>query len=188
MRRPPVVVSPYDAELYGHWWFEGPVFLNDVFRQLHHDQTSVEAITPGEYLDRYPDNQVATPCASSWGKNGYGEQWLNETNAWLWRHLHAAGERMVELARRFGTPSSLEGRALAQAARELMLLQSSDWPFIMSTGTTVPYATRRFNEHVVQFTELYEGLCAGRVDESLLADLESRNNLFPNVDYRVYAT
>ena len=188
MDRPPMVVSPYDAELYGHWWFEGPVFLNDVFRQLHHDQETVESITPSDYLERHPTNQVGTPCASSWGKNGYSEQWLNETNAWLWRHQHAAAERMVELAQRFGSPSDLERRALAQAARELMLLESSDWPFIMSTGTTVPYATRRFNEHVCQFTDLYEGLRSGSVDQHLLADLESRDNIFPDVDYRLYAT
>lgn len=95
---------------------------------------------------------------------------------------------MVELSRRFGEPKSeLERRALKQAARELMLLQSSDWPFIMSTGTTVPYATRRFNEHVVQFTQLYDDLSAGKLDGVSITDLESRNNLFPDIDYRLYA-
>jgi 1,4-alpha-glucan branching enzyme len=100
MDRPPIIVSPYDAELYGHWWYEGPIFLADLFRQLHFDQSTIQPITPGEYLDRHPTNQLATPCASSWGLKGYGEQWLNESNAWTWRHIHAAGERMVELARR----------------------------------------------------------------------------------------
>jgi 1,4-alpha-glucan branching enzyme len=95
---------------------------------------------------------------------------------------------MVELSRRFGEPKSdLERRALQQAARELMLLQSSDWPFIMSTGTTVPYATRRFNEHVIQFTQLYEDLSAGKLDAHMLQDLEARDNLFPDIDYRLYA-
>jgi 1,4-alpha-glucan branching enzyme len=189
MDRPPIVVSPYDAELYGHWWFEGPIFLNDVFRQIHHDQDTLSTITPSDYLERHPMNQVATPCASSWGKNGYNEQWLNETNAWTWRHTHAAGERMVELAQRFsGTVDQLEVRALKQAARELMLLQSSDWPFIMSTGTTVPYATRRFNDHVVQFERLYKQLRAGQVEVDHLTMLEQRDNLFPDVDFRLYAT
>ena len=104
MDRPPIVVSPYDAELYGHWWYEGPIFLNDVFRQMHFDQTTVETITPGDYLDRHPTNQVATPSLSSWGAKGYGDYWCNETNAWTYRHVHVAGERMVELARR--TPSA----------------------------------------------------------------------------------
>jgi 1,4-alpha-glucan branching enzyme len=189
MDRPPIIVSPYDAELYGHWWYEGPVFLGDVFRQLFHDQSVIESITPGDYLDRHPTNQVATPCASSWGLKGYNEQWLNETNAWTWRHMHVAGERMTELARRYShAPSALTDRALKQAARELMLAQSSDWPFIMSTGTTVPYATRRFNEHIIRFNRLYDDLREGKVDEPYLTSVETQDNIFPEIDYRIYAT
>jgi 1,4-alpha-glucan branching enzyme len=188
MDRPPIVVSPYDAELYGHWWYEGPIFLSDLFRQLHFDQDVVETITPGDYLDRHPTNQVATPCASSWGHLGYSEYWINETNAWTYRHLHAAGERMVELARRFPSAQGLEARALNQAARELMLAQSSDWPFIMKTGTTASYATRRFNEHIIRFERLYEELCNRHVNEGWLAELEERDNIFPRVDYRIYAS
>ncbi len=188
MDRPPIIVSPYDAELYGHWWYEGPLFLNDLFRQLHFDQNVVEAITPGDYLDRHPTNQVATPSLSSWGLKGYGEYWCNESNAWTYRHTHVAADRMVELARRAPQAAGLERRALNQAARELMLAQSSDWPFIMTTGTTVSYATRRFNEHTIRFTRLYEDLKAGRLDEPFVSDLESKDNIFPDVDYRIYAT
>jgi 1,4-alpha-glucan branching enzyme len=189
MDRPPLIVSPYDAELYGHWWYEGPVFLSDVFRQLHFDQDVVEAITPGDYLARHPTNHLAVPAASSWGLKGYNAQWLNETNAWTWRHVHAAGERMVELARRNADGvDGLRRRALNQAARELMLAQASDWPFIMSTGTTVPYATRRFNEHIIRFTRLYNELMEGRIDEQALGALEAQDNIFPHIDYRLYAT
>lgn len=188
MDRPPIVVAPFDAELYGHWWYEGPIFLNDLFRQIHYNQDVLEALTPGDYLERHPTNQVATPSASSWGAKGYNEYWLNESNAWVYRHLHAAGERMVELAHRYPDAQGIFRRALDQAARELMLAQSSDWAFIMKTGTHVSYAERRTNEHVLNFTRLYEGLMKDEVDEAALADLESRNNIFPNVDYRVYAT
>ena len=188
MDRPPIVVSPYDAELFGHWWYEGPLFLGDLFRQLHHDQQSVETITPGDYLDRHPTNQTATPSASSWGWKGHAAYWLDESNAWVYRHLHAAGERMVELAHRHPSASGLTRRALNQAARELMLLQSSDWPFIMRTGTTVPYATRRVNEHVVRFNRLYDELRAGRVSEPWVAELEARDNIFPDLDYSIYAS
>jgi 1,4-alpha-glucan branching enzyme len=188
MDRPPMIVSPYDAELYGHWWFEGPLFLNDLFRQLHFDQSSIETLTPGDYLERHPTNQVATPSLSSWGAKGYSEYWCNETNAWTYRHLHVAGERMIELARRAPHATGMERRALNQAARELMLAQSSDWPFIMKTGTTVPYATRRFNEHIVRFNRLYEDLLAARLDGEYVSELEARDNIFPHVDYRVYAT
>ena len=204
-----MIVSPYDAELYGHWWYEGPIFLGDLFRQLHFDQDEIETLTPGDYLERHPTNQVATPCASSWGAKGYNEHWLNETNAWTYRHLHIAAERMVELARRHPAADPLTTRALNQAARELMLAQSSDWTFIMKTGTTVPYATRRINEHILQFTrplrrpERREGdravprrpriaqqpVPAPRLpDLRELVDLESRDNLFPHMDYRIYAS
>src|SRR6185436_7338201 len=121
-----------DAELFGHWWFEGVQFLDDLFRQLHFDQAEarargreIEAITPAQYLDRHPTNQVATPGASSWGQKGFNEYWLDESNAWVYRHLHEAAERMVALAKRFTNPTSLERRALNQAARELLLAQSS---------------------------------------------------------------
>ena len=82
MDRPPIIVSPYDAELYGHWWFEGLQFLDDLFRQIHFNQSEIESITPGEYLERHPTNQLSVPCASSWGHAGYNEYWLNESNAW----------------------------------------------------------------------------------------------------------
>jgi len=188
MDRPPLVVSPYDAELYGHWWFEGPLFLGDLFRQLHHDQGEVETLTPGDYLERHPTNQVATPSASSWGHRGYSAYWADESNAWVYRHLHHAAERMAAVARRHPSPGALVERALAQAARELLLAQSSDWPFILRTGTTVPYATRRLEDHVVQFTRLSDEIDMGVIDEPALAALEARDNLFPNVDYRLYAS
>ncbi|HSF14775.1 MAG TPA: 1,4-alpha-glucan branching protein domain-containing protein [Vicinamibacteria bacterium] len=189
MDRPPIIVSPYDAELFGHWWFEGPIFLGDVFRQLHYDQNVVECMTPGEYLDRFPTNQRLTPSLSSWGLKGFNEQWLNESNAWTWPHVHMAGARMVELAREHLDQSdALTRRALRQASRELLLAESSDWAFIMSTGTTVEYATRRFNEHILAFNRLYDDIKGRKISESFLTELEDRDNLFPQIDYRVFAT
>jgi 1,4-alpha-glucan branching enzyme len=189
MDRPAMIVSPYDAELFGHWWYEGPTFLGDVYRQIHFDQDTLEAVTPGDYLRVHPTNQCATPAASSWGRQGYSEQWLNETNAWTYRHVLAAGERMVDLARRHQAASSVEVvRALNQAARELMLAQSSDWAFIMSTGTTVPYATRRFNAHIIRFNRLADEVSHGQIDLDHLGALEATDNIFPDVDYRLYAS
>jgi 1,4-alpha-glucan branching enzyme len=195
-RVPPLIVAPFDAELFGHWWFEGVQFLDDLFRQLHFDQGPpdspgrVDPITPSRYLERHPTQQAATPSASSWGQKGFSEYWLDESNAWIYRHLHEAAERMVALAKRFSKPTpptSIVRRALDQAARELLLAQSSDWAFIMKTGTTVSYATRRTNDHVVRFNRLHDDLLAGRVDEPYLRALEQKDNLFPELDYRVYA-
>jgi 1,4-alpha-glucan branching enzyme len=188
MDRRPIVVSPYDAELFGHWWYEGPTFLELLFRKIHYDQGTIAPITPSGYLREYPTNQVATPCLSSWGEKGYGEYWCNGTNAWAYRHLHKMAERMAELARLFPSPTTIQRRALNQAAREVMLAQASDWAFIMKTGTTVQYATKRTVDHVTRFTRLYESLNGGALDERLLVELERRDNLFPEIDYRVYAS
>jgi len=191
--RPPLVVAPFDAELFGHWWFEGVQWLDDLLRQLHYDEARVDPsrrvapVTPAQYLDLHPTNQQSTPSASSWGQKGFSEYWLDESNAWVYRHLHEAADRMVALARRFTNPTELERRALNQAARELLLAQSSDWAFIMKTGTTVSYATRRTNEAVLRFHRLHDDLLAGTVDDAYLGALEKKDNLFPDVDYRIYA-
>jgi 1,4-alpha-glucan branching enzyme len=186
MDRPPIIVAPYDAELFGHWWFEGPMFLDVLFRKMQCDQDIVAPITPSEYLGHYPTNQVATPCTSSWGYQGYADVWLNGANDWIYRHLHKMGERMVELAHRHPEARGLRRRVLDQAARELLLAQASDWPFIMKTGTTTPYAVARVCEHVNRFNHLYESLREGAIDEPWLAELEARDNLFPGLDYRIY--
>ncbi len=186
MDRPPVVVAPYDAELFGHWWFEGPLFLDMLFRKMQYDQEVVAPTTPSEYLARHPTNQVATPCTSSWGYKGYGEVWLNGSNDWIYRHLHTMGERMVALAHRFPDADGLRRRALNQAARELLLAQASDWAFIMKMGTTTPYAVRRTCDHVNRFNALHDALQGGRIAESWLQEIEGRDNLFADLDYRIY--
>jgi 1,4-alpha-glucan branching enzyme len=189
MDRRPIVVAPYDAELFGHWWYEGPMFLELLFRKIAYDQGAVAPITPSGYLAEYPTNQVSTPSLSSWGEKGYGDYWCNGSNAWVYRHLHKMAERMVELAHRFPEARGLRQRALDQAAREVMLAQSSDWAFIMKTGTTVPYATKRTNDHVKRFTRIYDTLVSGReIDARWLGEVEGRDNLFPEIDYRIYAT
>jgi 1,4-alpha-glucan branching enzyme len=94
----------------------------------------------------------------------------------------------VELARRHPIADPLTTRALNQAARELMLAQSSDWTFIMRTGTTVSYATKRINQHILQFNKIYDDVRGDKVNEPWLADVESRNNIFPQIDYHIYAS
>jgi 1,4-alpha-glucan branching enzyme len=187
MDRPPIIVCPYDAELYGHWWFEGPEFLNYLFRKMHYDQTDIKPITPVEYLDRYPKNQVAVPSLSSWGYKGYCEVWLEGSNDWIYRHLHKGAERMIEMANHFPGADGLTRRALNQAARELLLAQSSDWAFIMKTNTMVEYAKKRTRDHLVNLGNLYAMIMNGHIDEAFVANLEARNNIFPNLDYRAYA-
>jgi 1,4-alpha-glucan branching enzyme len=187
MDRPPLIVAPYDAELFGHWWFEGPDWINYLLRKIHWDQQTVKTITVPEYLDRHPKVQVAQPTMSSWGHKGYAEVWLEGSNDWIYRHLHEDAERMVELAQQYkDTDHPLRRRALNQAARELLLAQSSDWAFIMKTGTMVEYARERTRIHVLNFNHLYDQIKHDKVDEPWLSEIERRHNLFPDLDYRVY--
>lgn len=188
MDRPPIIVSPYDAELFGHWWYEGPDFIHYLLRKIACDSRKLQLITPSEYLSAHPKNQVAMPSMSSWGHKGYHEVWLEGNNDWVYRHLHKAAERMIEMADRFPRAEGTKRRALNQAARELLLAQASDWAFIMKTGTTVPYAVKRTKDHCVRFTRLYHDIGADAVDENWLSEVESRDNIFPQIDYRIYAT
>jgi len=184
--RPPIIVAPYDAELFGHWWYEGPEFLDYFTRKLVYDQKTVGLITPGDYLHRYPTNQIARPSASTWGEQGYLHAWLNEKNEWIYPHLQIAQERMTELAKKFPKATGLKARALKQAARELLLAQSSDWPFILRAGTSPDYARRRFKEHLLRFISLHDQLTATGVDEKWLSEIESRDNIFPDVDWNYW--
>ncbi|MDD2523868.1 MAG: 1,4-alpha-glucan branching protein domain-containing protein [Endomicrobiia bacterium] len=182
----PLVVSMYDAELFGHWWFEGPNFINHLFRHIHNGQNTFKPITPIQYLEKFPTNQVLTPCPSSWGDKGYYEVWLNPKNDWIYKHLHMASSRMSEIAMANKNASGLQLRALNQATRELLLAQSSDWAFIMTTGTMVEYAEKRTKEHIYNFTTLYEQIKNNNINESFLSNLEYINNIFPNMDYKVF--
>jgi 1,4-alpha-glucan branching enzyme len=187
---PPLVVAPYDAELFGHWWFEGPFFLEQMARATV-GRPAVRFISPGDYLDRFPAGQgTLEPGHSSWGHHGYADFWCDQPNHWLWRHLHGTGRRMAALARQHPTPPQdpQVHRALNQALRELLLAQASDWPFIMRTGTAVDYARQRFEAHVGRFHRIEAGLQGGTgPDPRWLATVEAADNIFPAIDYRVFA-
>ena len=218
MDKPPIVLCPYDAELYGHWWYEGPYWLYILFKKIYYDECNFELITPSEYIDKYPLIQQCTPCRSSWGANGYSEVWLNPSNDYAHKHLHKAGDRMCELAYKFRNVKSdldnleqeiselrknkknvtkitstkkykdlkLQLRALNQAARELLLLQSSDWLFIITNNTMVDYAHRRIKDHTGRFTRLYNELNSGKIDKKFLEEIELKDAIFPDIDYRIY--
>ncbi len=190
MNVPPIVVSPFDAELFGHWWFEGPEFLNLFIRKAAYDQDTFQFTTPSAYLAEQDTHQLLVPSASSWGHKGYWEVWLDDTNSWIYPHLHMAARRMTELARVYwakDTIAPIINRALRQMARELLLAQSSDWAFLMKTGTARAYATKRTKDHLLRFTRLYDQVRALDVDEPFLANCEWRDNLFPKLEWRYYA-
>ncbi|WP_281889877.1 1,4-alpha-glucan branching protein domain-containing protein [Paenibacillus sp. YYML68] len=193
--RKPIIVSPYDAELFGHWWYEGPLWIEMLCRKIFHDQHELQMITPSEYLNEYPIADTGKLNESSWGRNGSAEVWLQGDNDWIYRHLHEAEGRMVQLATRHEhlesrprLSASLLKRALNQAARELMLAQSSDWAFIMDSKTVVDYACKRTKNHLGCFRALCSQIEDGYVDEAFVAELEEKDNIFPDIDYRDYAS
>ena len=187
LEMPPLVVAPYDAELFGHWWYEGPWWMEELLRRAVSEGT-VRPVHLAGYLRRNPTHQVCQPSQSSWGDGGFHEFWLNSTSEWIYPHLHAAARRMVGLARDLPGADGLLRRALNQAARELLLAQASDWAFIMRTGTMVDYAVNRTRSHLRRFTRLHDEIRAGAgVDQSFLARLEYMDSIFPDIDYQVYS-
>ena len=183
----PIVVVPFDAELFGHWWYEGPEFLEEFFRRAAN--SPLRLTTPSRYLTEFPTHQLLDPSPSSWGQNGYWEVWLQPRNSWIYRHLQPAAKRMSELARLhhgLNGRSPLLERALRQMARELFLAQASDWAFLMKTGTASEYASRRTRTHLARFHRLAAAASRGEVDLKELERSEARDNLFPELDWRVF--
>jgi 1,4-alpha-glucan branching enzyme len=158
----PILVAPFDAELFGHWWLEGPAFLDHVLRGLDASARAggLEATTLGAYLARFPDAAAAEPGASSWGEGGFGDVWAGPEAARLWRHVHHTEQRVREAARRSRRADGLEGRALDQAIRELLLLEASDWAFMLKRGEVAAYAEARVRAHAHRAARL-SGIATG---------------------------
>jgi len=186
----PVVTSLYDAELFGHWWFEGPDWLDFLLRGIDKGHVNFRTITPTEYLQSLPSQcaalQSCQPSMSSWGHKGYSEVWLNNSNDYIYRHLHKTTERMINLAGKFNNAGGILRRALNQALRELLLSQHSDWAFIMDSSTAAEYARKRFEEHIVRFNNLYHSIIDGHIAEGWLREIEEKDRIFQDIDYRVF--
>src|SRR6516164_9065768 len=181
MDRPPLIVAPYDAELFGHWWFEGPRWIDYLIRKAALEQDTIRLVTLSEYLNQWPDNQVATPCLSSWGQNGFNEVWLNRETDWIYRHLHSGAAVLEKLIARHRRATGLTRRALNQAGRELLLAHASDWPFMINSGRMKEYAIRRARGHLVCLNHLHQQIDAETIDQSWLENLESRDDPFPGI-------
>jgi 1,4-alpha-glucan branching enzyme len=181
----PIIVVPFDAELFGHWWFEGPRFLELLIRKAA--QADIRLTTPSGFLSSHPTQQTIEPAPSTWGDKGHLEVWLDPSNAWIYPHLHGAALRMSHVARAHADDSRLAvDRVLKQLARELLLAQSSDWAFLMKSGTAREYASKRTMDHLVRFNRLHDHLVANDIDDEFLQDCEWRDNLFPKLNWRYY--
>jgi 1,4-alpha-glucan branching enzyme len=182
-----VSLCAYNADHFGRFWYEGPQFIEALFREgaLHQE---VQFMNPAGYL--YKQNpasfQTVVPEFSSWGVNGYAEMWLDASNDWMYRHSVRALERMIEIADRFPDDTGLKERALNQAAREILLVQSSDWAGMLYRQEHAEYARNQIEGSLRNFTTIYESLGSNYISTEWLTSLERRHNIFPAINYRIF--
>ncbi len=194
--RPGIICCNYDTELFGHWWFEGVDWIKEVLRKLTASPT-VEITSASDWLEKHPPEVTMAIPESSWGQQGTHFVWLNDENEWIWKPIGAAERRMEGLAASFGSNNNPDIKfVLQQAARELLLLESSDWPFLITTGQAKEYAIERFEQHTERFNTLADGLEAlletsnGEMPGSVLEIAHKYNDLdnpFPEIDPQVFA-
>lgn len=167
------LVLPFDAELFGHWWFEGPEWLQKI---LSTHQRKIEFITGSEYVTRHRmDLETCHVSFSSWGRNGYGEVWLNEKNEWIYRHAHRLEKELIKAIDHYKDGNELEILTLKQMVREWLLLTSSDWAFMLDKGQCETYAITRIEEHITNFMTLKNHLYSGTITSYKLLKMEIRN-------------
>ena len=177
MKIDPVLIAPFDAELFGHWWFEGPQFLSEIFKQA--DNEGVEFIRLKDKLSNNPNLQLCDPSPSSWGQGGYHHYWINESNSWVIPQWNKASRAMIKISS-IGVSNKSDVKILQQAARELLLCQSSDWSFIIKAGTTTELAKERINRHLDRFWRLIDALEKNKdLSSEELFEIENEDSLFP---------
>ena len=178
-----LIVAPFDTELFGHWWFEGVDFVEELYREIDL-QGGVRPLTASSHLDSARSDDGLHLTAGSWGKDGDWSMWINPQTEWTWEKLWPLEEEFWNLAPgALGRPE--QHSVLAQAARELLLAQSSDWQFIITTGAAADYAEARINLHISDCAKLMAGLRGGDGDlesaRRLAAELQVRDAIFPNI-------
>lgn len=183
---PGLIMVSFDTELFGHWWFEGVTWIKDVIKKLR-TYTAVTMQTASEYIEKHPPTQAIELPQSSWGSGGHWQVWLNNDTEWMWPIIHEAEHTMEQLAKEHRkSGNGLLQRALKQAARELLLLESSDWPFLVTTGQAKQYAIERFTAHKERFHTVVDMIRSNSIDEGKLSEIESIDNCFPEVSIQSF--
>lgn len=192
---PPILSAPFDAELFGHWWFEGAQWLEAVARNLHDYNSGIELISCAEYLERYPRAGFIAMHEGSWGAGGVNDVWMNPDTSWTYTHIYPAELYTREVCTAGKWRQTAPGtRIIKQLCRELLLLEASDWQFLITTGAARDYAEIRFLTHNDQFNELkaiwqsFESTgTLNATHETRLAEIESRDSVFADIDPGLWA-
>ena len=183
--RPKLALTAFDAELFGHWWFEGPTWLYHVIKWVN-DDPEINAATCGEYADREPAHNYVGLPESSWGNNYDSSTWINREVEWTWERIYHAENEMEHLAEAFvDRDDPALARILAQAMRELFVLMASDWQFMITNWSTRNLAERRVVERHEDFKRLAQmawDYAHGRIvpdaEWEFLAGREGQTDLF----------
>lgn len=186
MKVPPIITCPYDTELFGHWWFEGPEFLEAFIRSSVYSTINYKLETPSGYLKQHPLLQCSIPTPSSWGINSDFSTWLNSSTHWIYMELNKCETAIIDFVSSSSEINTMQTRILRQAAKELMLAQASDWPFMITKNTTVAFGVKQVSEHIDNFWKLIDMAAKNFIDEHLLSTLENKNNLFPAINLELY--
>jgi len=184
-----IIASNYDTELFGHWWFEGVDWLKLVLRGLAASEV-VDLTTASTFVDEHASGVVMNLPESSWGSGGNHFTWMNRDTEWMWPIIHECEVTMESLVAAYPDATGDRRAALDHAARELLLLESSDWPFLVTTGQAKEYAIERFHQHVERFQEAASMAEQDAFDQGMrdrLDALVEKDNPFASIDYRVFA-
>ena len=182
-----LISSNYDTELFGHWWFEGVAWIGKALRHLAANP-EIELTTASQHVAQHPPENVLHIPESSWGAGGNHFTWDNADTRWMWKPIHEAEMLMENLAQTYTDPTPDEEAVLNQAARELLLLESSDWPFLVTTGQAREYAIQRFSQHVERFNQLTSSLQNNAPDVALARELYELDKVFGDIDYRWFGS
>ncbi len=173
------LVASYDTELYGHWWLEGVEWFEGVIRLLAADPDVTLTTAEGVVRNDPPNASIELP-EGSWGAGGDHRTWMNDQTAWTWPEIQRRQHRAHALL-------ANDTEATRQLARELLLLQSSDWQFLMTTGQAHDYAVERFNSHAARFDAIANAIESGDpAFANELVQLEHLDNPFPNIDPGIF--
>ncbi len=184
-----IIISPYDFELYGHWWMEGIDWLKKIF-ELISSNNNIEMITFSEYVSQYKDDfSIIKMKESSWGEGGHFQVWKNQEHAWIWPYISGSIKELENVLKMNSNPTEWELRILKQIARELLLMEGSDWPFLLYTRQAKEYANQRFHHHHQRFLKLIwaakDFSDKSRINLKALEEIESIDSCFQdlNIDY-----
>lgn len=182
-----MIAAMFNTDLFGHYWFEGISWLSKVLRHLA-SREDIDLHTARSFTTEHPAEYTLQLPESSWGAGGTHFIWDNGETHWLWEAIDTSNQRMQQLADTHPEPDEKTTFVLNQAAREALLLQSSDWLFDITTGQARDYAVKRFTEHLERFEHLVASVEAGTPDRTSAEAFYKIASVFPEIDYRCFST